>query len=200
VIKKGWGEECNCLRCIEESDPVNWKKFGLSEDLVDYMRAEKAFMAWANNKFAPAICKYMNLSFETFLQNDQIESVMNNESIEWKGLQWREFYVLEFYHTMVRRVITDPKLLGTFSQSFLLSKNNRISRVFDHLIYLYRLKMTVCNEGSASLYETRDTMIFWLTLCQSLQISIKYSGFDCEKSIAAKIKDLTHINKITKSI
>jgi hypothetical protein len=66
VIKMGWGEECNCLLCTEESDPVNWKKFGLSEDLVDHTRAEEAVISWANNKFAPAICKYVNLSFEYF--------------------------------------------------------------------------------------------------------------------------------------
>jgi hypothetical protein len=51
VIKKGWGEECNCLRCIEESDRVNWKKFGLTKDLLDHTRAEEVYMSWSNNVF-----------------------------------------------------------------------------------------------------------------------------------------------------
>jgi hypothetical protein len=116
---------------------------------------------------------------------------MSNESIKWKGLQWREFYVLEFYHIRVVQRVLEPKHLGILTQSFLLSKTDRVLRVLDPLINIYRLKMMICSERSTRLHETRTTMNVWLTMCQGLQKFSKYSGFDNQKSIRNTLKHLT---------
>jgi hypothetical protein len=202
IIKLGWGEECYCQRCVEESDPMNWNKFGLSEELVDHTRAEIFYMDWVNNKLGPITDKFDGkLTFESFLQNDKIESFMRNELIDWMGFQWRELFVLDYYHKMIQHIMLAPHFFIIFeNRTFVLSKRDKIVRILDRLIFLYRLEMTVCSEGSVCLYRTRTTLICFLTICQNLQISSKYSGFENQKSINTSLKSLMNLNELTESL